>query len=197
MAFDAGSTDGTVEYLTTHGIKVYNQPKKGLNAAYVYANNLAKNDAIVVFFPKGTIPTSDLYKFRSYFEKDFELIIASRLLPESINEEDEKFWRPRKWGIIVLASIASIIWRSEGNKCRDVLHGIKGWKKSTFDRMKILNKGLSIDIEMVIRSYKLNIPRIEFPTTEISRSFGNSHFKIWPTSKKLLKYLWLEYWRKD
>ena len=51
FAVDGGSTDGTVEYLEGRGIPVYRQPKRGLNAAYVHANDVATGDAVVVFFP--------------------------------------------------------------------------------------------------------------------------------------------------
>ena len=62
--------------------------------------------------------------------------------------------------------------------------------------MNILDVGLSIDIEMVVRAYKLDISRIEFPTRELSRDYGETHFKIWPTGKRLLAYLWFEFFRK-
>lgn len=197
FAVDGGSTDGTVEYLESQGISVHRQPKKGLNAAYVHANNMAKGDAVVVYFAKGTLPTEDLRKFRPLFEKGNELIIASRQLAESVNEEDVHFFRPRKWAVIGLAAAAALVWRREGAWVRDVLHGFKGWKRSAFDRMKVLEVGLSIDIEMVVRAYKLRIQRVEFPTIEKSRDYGETHFKIWPTGKRLLAYLWFELHRRD
>jgi glycosyltransferase involved in cell wall biosynthesis len=192
IAVDGGSTDGTVEYLQSQGIKVYKQPKRGLNAAYVHANDVAKGDAVVVYFAKGTLPTSDLLKFRPLFESGNELIIASRQLPGSINEEDVHLFKPRKWAVIGLAVVAALVWRREGAWVRDVLHGFKGWTRPAFARMKVLESGLSIDIEMVVRAYKLRIQRIEFPTKEISRGYGETHFKIWPTGKRLLAYLWFE-----
>ena len=197
FAVDGGSTDGTVEYLESQGIPVYRQPKRGLNAAYVHANEMATGDAVVVFFTKGTLPTDDLRKFRPFFEQGYELIIASRQTLGSVNEEDEHFLRPRKWAVLGLAAAAAIVWRREGDWVRDVLHGFKGWNRSAFNRMKILDVGLSIDIEMVVRAYKLHIPRIEFPTKEISRGYGETHFKIWPTGKRLLAYLWFELRRHD
>jgi glycosyltransferase involved in cell wall biosynthesis len=197
FAVDGGSTDGTVEYLKSQGIPVYLQPKRGLNAAYVHANNMATGDAVVVFFPKGTLPTDDLRKFRPLFEKGYGLVIASRQIPGSKNEEDMHFWRPRKWAVRGLAMATALVWRREGAWVRDVLHGFKGWKRSAFERMKVLDVGLSIDIEMVVRSYKLRIPRIEFPTSEIARGYGETHFKIWPTGKRLLAYLWFELRRHD
>jgi glycosyltransferase involved in cell wall biosynthesis len=197
FAVDGGSTDGTVEYLESQGISVHRQPKRGLNAAYVHANHIATGDAVVIFFAKDTLPTEDLRKFRPLFENGNELVIASRQLPGSINEEDVHLWRPRKWAVLGLAVAAAIVWRREGAWVRDVLHGFKGWKRSAFSRMQVLDVGLSIDIEMVVRAYKLQIPRIEFPTREISRGYGETHFKIWPTGKRLLAYLWFELRRHD
>jgi glycosyltransferase involved in cell wall biosynthesis len=197
IAVDAGSTDGTVEYLQSQGITVYKQPKRGLNAAYVHANEVAKGDAVVVFFPKGALPTKDVLKFKPLFEAGYELVIASRQIPNSVNEEDAHFFRPRKWAVICLAYLAALIWRREGNISRDVLHGFKGWKRDAFFKMRVLDIGLSIDIEMVIRSYKLKLRRVEFPTKELPRSYGETHFKAWPTGKKLLAYLWYELRRSD
>ena len=196
-AIDGGSTDGTVEYLESMGVTVYQQPKKGLNAAYVHANEVSKCEAVVVFFPKATTPTSDLLQFRIYFDEGYDLVVASRQIAGSVNEEDSSFFRPRKWAVFGLAMLASLLWRRNGNRIYDVLHGFKGWKRSAFGQMLILDHGLSIDIEMVIRAYKLNISRIEFPTTEVSREYGDTHFKIWPTGKKLLSFLWFEWCRSD
>lgn len=196
-AVDGGSTDGTVEYLEAQNITVHKQPKKGLNAAYVHANDMSTCDAVVVFFPKATTPTDDLREFRPLFEQGYDLVVASRQIAGSVNEEDSQLFRPRKWAVWGLACLASIVWRSEGNKVLDVLHGFKGWKRAAFKEMKILDHGLSIDIEMVVRSYKLKMKRIEFPTKEVSREYGDTHFKIWPTGKRLLGYLKYEWFRND
>ena len=197
FAVDGGSTDGTIEYLESQGIKVYPQPKRGLNAAYVHANDVATGDAVVVFFTKGTLPIEDLLKFKPLFIQGNDLVIASRQIAGSVNEEDAHFWRPRKWAVLGLAAMAAIVWNRKGPWVRDVLHGFKGWNRAAFTKMKVLDYGLSIDIEMVVRAYKLNIERIEFPTVEIARGYGETHFKIWPTGKRLLTYLWFEFWRKE
>jgi len=196
-AVDGGSTDGTVEYLKSQGIPVYLQPSPGLNAAYVCANQLAKGDAVIAFFPKGTTPPKDVLKFRQSFERGYQLVVASRQVPGGINEEDAHLFKPRKWLVLGLSLAASIMWRRDGNRILDVLHGFKGWTRSAFERMDILNTGLSIDIEMVVRSYKFRIPRVEFPTTELPRQYGSTHFKIWPTGKMLLKYLLFELRRQN
>ena len=197
FAVDGGSTDGTVEYLEQQRIPVHRQPKSGLNAAYVYANEVATGEAVVAFFPKGNLPTDDLLKFRQLFEAGNQLVVASRQVAGSVNEEDASLLRPRKWAVRVLAIIAALLWRREGHFVRDVLHGFKGWTKSAFSQMKVLDHGLSVDIEMVVRAYKLKLQRAEFPTIELARGYGATRFKIWPTAKQLLAYLWFEWRRHD
>ncbi len=196
-AVDGGSNDGTVEYLESQGIPVYRQPKKGLNAAYIHAVDMSTCDAVVVFFPKGTNTIEDLKKFRPLLESGYDIVIASRNIKGGRNEEDNRFFKLRKWCVLALAIFAALIWRREGYFVRDVLHGFKGFTVSAFRRIAPLDYGLSIDIEMIIRSYRLRLKRTEFPTKETRRPFGQTHFRLFPTGVKLAKYLWYEAKRGD
>ena len=197
FAIDGGSTDGTAAYLASQGIVVHQQPKRGLNAAYVHADRMTNCDAVVVFFPKGTTPVADLLKFRPLFESGHHLVVASRQIAGSVNEEDAHLLKPRKWMVAGLSLLAALVWKREGYRVRDVLHGFKGWTRSAFARMDVLEHGLSIDIEMVVRCYKLRLARAEFPTREVARGYGQTHFRIWPTGKRLLAYLWFELGRRE
>ena len=192
FAIDPGSTDGTVAYLEAQGIPVHRQSKPGLNAAYIEAARISRCDAVVVFFPIGTLPVSDLLKFRPLLEQGFELVISSRNIPGGKNEEDGQLLKPRKWAVQFLAYMVALIWRREGHLVRDVLHGVKGFTVSSFQRIDPVDYGLSIDLEMVVRSYRLRIRRTEFPIVETARNWGETHFKFLPTGLKLLKYLWYE-----
>ncbi len=153
IAIDGGSTDGTIEYLESQGIPVFQQRKKGLNAAYIEAFQRARSDTVIIFFPKGTISVDVTLRFEKYFDEGYELIIASRKIEGGRDEEDTLFLKPRKWGVLVLANFSALIWKREGHYVRDVLHGVKGFTKQVFKEMRIVDHGFSIDIEMVIRSY--------------------------------------------
>lgn len=72
------------------------------------------------------------------------------------------------------------------------MHGVKGWKKTAFEKMKILNYGLTIDLEMVLQSYKLKLNRIEFPIEEKEIKGRKTNFPFWSTGIKLLNFLILE-----
>jgi glycosyltransferase involved in cell wall biosynthesis len=194
---DGGSTDGTVEFLESHCIPVYKQTSKGINQACRDAVDHCECDAFVFFHPKGTIPVEDIYKFRNYFEQGYEFIVGSRMMKGGHNEEDGKIFRPRKWFVLGLALMSSVFFKREGVLIWDVLHGFRGMTVSCFRRLNISNYDRSIDIEMVNRSYKNRIKRIEFPTKEVARLGGETHFKAFSTGCQVIKYMFWEIFRTD
>jgi glycosyltransferase involved in cell wall biosynthesis len=191
-AIDGGSTDGTVDYLESQGVSVYRQPKPGLNAAYVHAVERSTCDAIVVFFPKATIHPKCVLDIAHKLQSSYELVIASRNIKGGRNEEDQKLFKPRKWGVMILAWLAALIWRREGHWVCDILHGVKGFTIEAFNRMNISDSGLTVDLEMTVRSYRHQISRIEIPVQETHRMTGKTHFKIIPTAKKLGRFMLYE-----
>lgn len=193
---DGGSTDGTVEYLQEQGIEVYPQTAKGLNQACKDGADRCRCDAFVFFHPKGSIPVEDTYRFRAYYEQGYEFAVGSRMMKESRNEEDDKLFKPRKWFVLALGLAAKILFKREGNTVWDVLHGFRGMTVEAFKKCDISDRSPSVDIEMVCRSYKLGIKRVEFPTKESPRIAGETHFKAFATGKKLLRYLVWEIGRK-
>ena len=192
FAIDGGSTDGTIEYLTAQGIPVHQQETRTYNGAYLSAFRHCSTDALVIFHPKGSIDPAVVQKFRRYFEQGCDLVIASRIIPGSINEEDGRLFRPRKWFVRGLALIAALVWKRGGPMIWDVLHGCRGMRRDAFERIQALPQGVSIDLEMVTRGYRLRLRQVEFPVEEKPRLKGDTHFKAWPTGKALLRYMWSE-----
>lgn len=193
---DGGSTDHTVEYLREQGIEVYPQTAKGLNQACKDGVEHCQCDAFVFFHPKGSIPVEDTYKFRAYYEQGYEFVVGSRMMKGSRNEEDGRLFKPRKWFVLGLGLAAKLLFKREGNTIWDTLHGFRGMTVEAFKKCDISDMSPSVDIEMVCRSYKLKLKRIEFPTTESPRIAGETHFKAFATGKKLLRYLVWEIGRK-
>lgn len=195
-AVDGGSTDGTVEYLQSMGIAVHRQPVRGYNQAYRHAFSQCTSDFLVLFHPKGTIDPQHTLKFREPFENGCDLVIGSRNIAGARNEEDDLWLRPRKWFVIGLSLLAALIWKRKGLIAWDVLHGFRGMRKDKFEAIEPLQAGLSVDLEMVVRSYRKGFKLIEFPTQERERLAGETHFKAFRTGKQLLAYLVAEIQRK-
>lgn len=192
FAIDGGSTDGTVEYLKSQGLSVFQQDYRGYNGAYISAFTRCSTDALVMYQPKGTIDPGALLNFRPYFEQGYDLVVASRLIRGAANEEDESFFRPRKWFVRILGLAAAVLWKRDRGMLADVLHGCRGMRRKAFFAIDPLCDGISIDLEMVVGAYRHQLRRIEFPVHEAPRLHGETHFKAWPTGLALLRYLAFE-----
>ena len=189
FAVDGGSTDGTVEFLEAHGIRVLRQPVPSLNAACRFAFESTACDALVFFHPKGTVPPEDVAKFRPLFEGGAEFIVASRNIPGGRNEEDSGLIRPRKWFVQGLSVLLSILWNRGGYRIRDVLHGFRGMTVDAFNLIDPTPQGVTIDAEMVVGSYRFDLVRTEFPTIEHPRQSGSTHFRALPTGWAILQFV--------
>ena len=192
FAIDGGSADGTVEYLNSVGITTHKQPVRGYNQAYLYAFEKCTTDALILFHPKGAIAPSDVARFRSFLEQGYDLVIASRMVRGARNEEDDRLLRPRKWFVEGLGLVSWLVWRRRGRIVWDVLHGMRAMRRDRFWDIDPLPRGLSVDLEMVVRSYRHGFRMIEFPIVEIPRLYGQTHFAAWSTGKLLLRYLLTE-----
>jgi GTP:adenosylcobinamide-phosphate guanylyltransferase len=197
FAVDSNSTDGTEEFLKANGIHVYQQPEKGYSAALHYGFRMCKSNALVVFSPTGRVPIEDTLKFRACFDAGAELVIANRNMKGARNEEDVHFFRPRKWFVLGLSLMTALLWQREGPVVLDVLHGFRGMTVKAFNHIGAQDLGVSIDLEMVTRAYKLGLTIVQFPTSETGRIHGSTHFPALKTGSRLLLYLWREIRRRD
>ncbi len=197
FAVDGNSTDGTVEYLEAAGIPVHQQPEKGYSAGCRHGFRMCKSDALVFYFPTGSVPVEETLKFQAYFDAGADLVITSRNMKGARNEEDVSFLRPRKWFVLGLSLLAALLWRREGPVVWDVLHGFRGMTAEAFKRIGPRDTGVSIDLEMIARAYKMGLAIEQFPTSETGRIEGTTHFPAFKTGSRLLGYLCREILRRD
>lgn len=190
FAVDAGSTDGTIEYLSERGIRVVTQAARSYNAAYIEAIATYQGDAIVFFHPKGTIDPRSLVEVVLALENGSDFVVASRMLPESENEEDSKWIRHRKWFGQVLSVASSLRWNHYGSpRLTDPLHGYRGCSRKFTDTLVLHNVGVTADLEMVKHAYLTMAHCSEISVTEKVRGDGGTHFPALSTGKQLLRYL--------
>ena len=190
FALDAGSRDGTSEFLSSWGIKVVDQEKRGYNAAYIEALSYFTGDAVVFFHPKGTIDPVHTLRMADLLQHGFDLVIASRMLRDSVNEEDSTVLRPRKWFGQGLAVAASRRW-NDGKLGRigDPLHGFRGCSRFFASSLNLPQKGATADLAMVRHAYKERMAVSEFAVQEEARPHGDTHFPAWRTGKELVRFL--------
>lgn len=73
---------------------------------------------------------------------------------------------------------------------------MKGFTLEAFRRMAIAPVGVTVDLDIVVRAYRLRIPCAELPAVEPARSYRHSRFPIWKTGKRLGCFLVREVLRK-
>ena len=192
FAVDGGSTDGTVEYLRKLEIAVVQQPEPGYNRAYICAFQHTASDALILFHPKGSVDPQSLRDIVEPLRAGADLVVASRNARGGGNEEDARLIKPRKWFVLALSALSAVLWRRQGPVIWDVLHGYRAMRRDTFFAIDPLPEGLSMDLQMVVRAYRLGLTRVEVPVVESPRLQGITHFRALPTGIKLLKYMWVE-----
>jgi len=190
FALDGGSSDGTVEYLRQEGIPVVPQARRSYNAAYIEAIGHYSCDGMVIYHPKGTVDEASLPLVHAELVAGRDLVIASRMLRQSRNEEDDQLIRHRKWFGQGLALAADLRW-NRGNLPRltDPLHGYRGCSRSFTDSLVLRPSGVTADLEMIKHAYTTRASVSEIPVDESEREIGGTHFPAWKTGKALVRYL--------
>lgn len=192
-AVDANSRDGTRDIFENYGIKVVSQSIPGLGGATLEARARCKTDAIVFFHPDGNENPRDIPKFIDYLTLGYELVIASRMLKDSYNEEDGSVFKFRKWANLGFALIANTAFGNRRCRVTDVVQGFRAITCNAFDRLCLDQTDCTIDYQMVIRSLKARLRIAEFPTIEGKRIGGTTNFASIPTGIAEVRMLWREF----
>lgn len=193
FAVDGGSTDGTVEFFKKHKVKILPQKSKGRGEAFRIAVEKAKGDVIIFFSPDGNENPKDLVKFIQFFKKDnYDIVIASRMMKGSHNEEDSEFFKWRKWANNTFNFMANLFFRRSGVYVTDSINGFRGVKKNVFKKLNLDGEGYTIEYQMTMRAFKRRLKIFEFPTYEAPRIGGESYAKSIPTGIKFLKVFFKE-----
>ena len=189
FAVDGGSTDDSVSIIEKYNIPVLIQKSRGRGEAFKLAFNHAKSenlDALLFFSSDCNEDWNDLAKFREHLENGADIVIASRMMSDSHNEEDDKIFRFRKWGNKTFSWLAYLSFGIGNKRITDPINGYRAITIKAWDQMDIASQGFSVKYETSIRSYKLNLKVAEFPTFEHPRLFGESTATAYRTTVAML-----------
>ncbi len=191
IAVDGGSIDGTLEFFSKNGIKVYKQMHRGRGEAFRVAFEKAKGDALVFFSPDGNENPKDIACFREYFEAGHSIVIANRMSHGGRNEEDDQIFKFRKWANNAFTLIANLAW-NRGRYVHDTINGFRGITKKAWHAIRLDGEGYTIEYQSSIRAFKLGLKVKEFPTIESTRIGGNEGSPSLSTGIAFFKLFWKE-----
>jgi glycosyltransferase involved in cell wall biosynthesis len=178
---DYKSDDGTVDFVKKRGIRIIHQEKPGRGEAFRLAMNKAKGKYLILFSPDGNEDPADIPKLIRNLREGNDMVIASRFLPEAVNEEDEYFLKPRAWANRSFTAIANLIWNRGGKYITDTINGYRAITKEAFKKLNLDAQGYAIEYQMSIRAMKKKMEIVEIATIEGQRIGGESKAKAIPT----------------
>jgi glycosyltransferase involved in cell wall biosynthesis len=187
VAVDGGSTDGSVELLRAAGIEVLQQTRRGRGAACLEAMETFDADAYLFFSPDGNEDIADLPKFRTYLEDGADLVIASRMMPGAVNEEDGHFFRPRKLANRAFNLLANLAFRRNGRFVTDSINGFRAIRRSFVQRLLLDAADYTIEYQMTMRALRAGGRVVEFATQERPRIAGTTGAPSIPTGLRFLR----------
>lgn len=186
FAVDYKSTDGTAEFFKSHQIPVIRQVKPGRGEAFRMAVSHAKGDLLIFFSPDGNENPADIPKLVSLLKAGNDLVIASRFMKNSRNEEDDKVLKFRAWANKGFTLFVKLFW---GGNVTDTINGYRAIRKDLFKKLNLDAEGFAIEFQMTIRALKAKAKIAEIPTIEGNRIGGASTSYAIPTGFKFIYYL--------
>jgi glycosyltransferase involved in cell wall biosynthesis len=193
VAIDGGSTDGTLEYYRERGIRVLSQSRRGRGDAFLKAFEELDSDGFIFFSPDGNEDIRDLGKFKPLLESGADLVIASRMMKGSVNEEDGQLLRWRKWANNAFNLCANLLFRRSGPYVTDSINGFRAITRTAAVRLALDALDYTIKYQMTIRALRTGLKIVEFPTAEGTRIAGGTGAPSIPTGMRFLKRLWTEF----
>ncbi len=196
FAVDGGSGDGSVGLLEKNKIPVIGQSKGGRGEAFVIAADQSKADYLLFFGPDGNEEPEDFPRFLEIIEKETpDIVIASRMMKGSWNEEDIKLFKWRKWANNAFNLAANILFRRQGPFITDSINGYRAVRRELIAELGLDQPGFAIEYQMTMRALGARKKIVEFPTREGERIGGESGAGSIATGLLFIKVLLSEFGR--
>jgi glycosyltransferase involved in cell wall biosynthesis len=185
---DGQSTDGTLEFLGEHGIKVIQQKKLGRGNATIEGVQQTSGDNIVLLSADGNEAPEDIPKL---LEKlgEYDLVVASRFMKGGKSDDSDDPLRVRKLGNLFFTFLTNALWHAN---VTDATNGLRAFKRSVWNKLGVDSEYHEAEFQMTIRAGKLGLPIGEVPTVEGQRVGGKRYASTIRMGRTFTEFLFKE-----
>ena len=194
IVIDGQSSDGSAELCHQKGIKVIIQEKMGRGEAFQIAAEAVNSDYLIFLSSDGNEDVGDILKFIDLLDRDYDMVIASRLTQGGRNKDDGKLIQIRKWMLQIFTRIVNLRWHSS---LTDVWNGYRAFRVDKLRMLPTTADGHLIELQQTIRALKLGYRIAEFPTIEGDRIAGKTGNSLLKTGPGLIRVLVSEILSRD
>ncbi len=183
IVVDGGSTDGTVEYLRSAGLRVYSQMKKGYGEGLLEAIHIAKGDIIIEFNPDGNSIPEDIPRIIAKMNEGYDLVIGSRYCGGAKSDDDDWLTATGNW---MFTRIVNLLF---GTRYTDVLVGFRAYRRVQALRLALDAAGLSWPCQSSTRFARAGMRVTEIPAHEPARIGGRRKMMPFRTGWQITKLI--------
>ncbi len=179
---DNGSTDGSQALATRLGARVVSVTKRGYGAALLAGFAAAQGRYLVMGDSDHSYDFSALAPFLERLRAGDDLVIGNRyrggIAPGAMPPMHRYFGNP------MLSAFARIFFRVP---LGDVYCGLRGLRRSAFERLELQSSGMEFALEMVVKASLLSMKISEVPTTLSPDGRGRPpHLNTWRDGRRSL-----------
>jgi len=183
IAIDGHSTDGTVEFLQSRGIKVVIQEKMGRGNAAIEGIAHTSGEIVVFLSSDGNENPADIPSLIEALS-DADIAVASRFMRGAKSDDSDDPLRIRKFGNRMVTLLVDLLWHAG---VTDSTNGLRAIRRSAWNRLGIDSPYHETEFQMTIRAAKLGMRIREVPTTEGQRVGGTRYASTCKMAKTFSK----------
>ncbi len=183
IVVDGGSTDGTVEFLRSVGLRVYSQMKKGYGEGLLEGIHIAKGDIIIEFNPDGNSIPGDIPQIIAKMNEGYDLVIGSRYCGGAKSDDDDWLTATGNW---MFTRIVNLLF---GTRYTDVLVGFRAYRRVQALQLALDATGLSWPCQSSTRFARAGMRVAEIPAHEPARIGGRRKMMPFRTGWQITKLI--------
>jgi len=190
LVIDGGSTDGTIEYMQSRGIKVYSQTQRGYGTGMLQGLHVAQGEIVIEFTPDGNSIAEAIPKLIDKINEGYDLVIASRYAEGAKSEDDDWLTGIGNW---MFTTIVNILF---GARYTDVLVAFRAYRKSKALTLDLDAPGLSWPCQISDRFAAAGFKVTEIPVDEPARIGGERKMRPFRTGSEIVWVILTDFaWR--
>lgn len=191
IVIDGGSTDGTVEYVKSQGLRVHTQSARGYGEGMLQGLKLASGDIVVEFTPDGNALPDDIPRIIAKMQEGYDLVVGSRYLGSTKSDDDDWLTARGNW---LFTAIVNLLFRAHYT---DVLVGFRAFRRDKALNLKLDTPGLSWPCQSSIRFARAGLKVTEIPAREPARIGGVRKMRPFKTGLEICRLIvrdFLTFW---
>ncbi|MGH9387571.1 MAG: glycosyltransferase family 2 protein [Vicinamibacterales bacterium] len=189
IVVDGGSTDGTIEWCETHGLRVLRQRRRGYGAGMREVIDSAQGDVVIEFMADGNCDPAAIPRLIAKIAEGYDLVIGSRYIDGASSDDDTRTTRFGNWCFTHLINVLF------GGRFSDAMMGYRAYRIAAFKTMQIDEDGLTFPTQGSIQFTKYGYRIAEVGASEPKRIGGVRKAHNFYTGLALVKMIARERFR--